>query len=229
MLRRKSLAIVLLSALGLTLAPKITAADDFAPPPWSRLHPNAVTAEWEFSAPANPTPPDGPLTNVLVKGSGTVPTSATITGGPAGLGWGVGDGDGGWFFPGAGDIRFTVDNVIDNEPVKHIWLQVTHTPGLGLAVDPLAGFNFGATGSLPGPVSTISHGPTSTIFFWDMFPNPPWEDFQLLVFGPGEIDQIVVDTISIPEPSSVVLCGIGLLTVGLVAQRRRRRGESLSR
>jgi hypothetical protein len=226
MFRRKSVAVCLLCAFALALATSITVADDFAPPPWSRLHPHAVTAEWEFSAPANPTAPDGPLTNVFFKGSGTVPTSAAITGSPAGLGWGPGDGDGGWFFPEGGDIHFTVDNVIDNEPVKHIWLQVTHTPGLGLAVDPLAGINFAATGSLPSPVMTIPHGPTSTIFFWDMFPNPPWEEFRLLVFGTGEIDQVVVDTISIPEPSSVVLCGIGLLTIGAVVHRRRRQATS---
>jgi hypothetical protein len=164
---------------------------------------------------------------VGAKGSGTVATSAIISGGPAGLGWGIGDGDGGWFFPDGGDIHFRVDNVIDNEPVKHIWLQVTHTPGLGLAVDPLTGFNFATTGSFPGAVSMIPHGPTSTIFYWDMFPNPPWEDFRLLVFGGGEIDQIVVDTISIPEPSSVVLCGIGLLSVAMIARRRRIRATAV--
>jgi hypothetical protein len=60
-----------------------------------------------------------------------------------------------------------------------------------------------------------------------MFPNPPWEDFRLLVFGGGEIDQIVVDTISIPEPSSVVLCGIGLLSVAMIARRRRIRATAV--
>jgi hypothetical protein len=220
MLRRKTLALLLLSALCLTLAPVIASADDFAPPPWDRGHPHAITAEWEFLTPANPLVPDG-FTNVFAKGGGSVVTTATIAG-PGGLGWGIGDGDGGWFFPGGGDIHFLVDNVIDTEPVKHIWLQVTHTPGLGLAVDPLAGVNVPATGSHPTPVSMIPHGPTSTIFFWDMFPNPPFEEFRLLVFGPGEIDQVFLDTISIPEPSSFVLCGIGLLVVGLVARRRRK-------
>lgn len=222
MLRRKMFSLVLFSAACLTLAPSIASADDFAPPPWFRGLPSAITAEWEFAAPVNPIAPDGPLTNVGIKGSGTAPGGTLATIGGPGIGWGIGDGDGGWFFPDAGDILFRVDNFIDVEPVKHIWLQVTHSPGLGLAVDPMAGFNFGATGSLPGAVSMIPVDAIHTIFAWDMFPNPPWEDFRLLTFGPGEIDQVVVDTISIPEPSTFVLCGIGIVAVGLVARRRRR-------
>lgn len=221
MLWRKMFSLVLFSAASLTLAPSIAAADDFAPPPWFRGLPSAITAEWEFDAPANPALPGGPLTNVFVKGTGGSPTDAVLTG-AAGLGWGPGDGDGGWFFPDGGDILFTVDNVVDIEPVKHIWLQVTHTPGLGLGLDPLFGINVGATGSTPSAISMTPVDAIHTIFTWDMFPNPPWETFRLLVFGGGEIDQVVVDTISIPEPSTFVLCGIGIVAVGLVARRRRR-------
>ena len=52
MIRRLLLALVLLVAVSATLASAL--ADDFAPPPWLRAHPNAVTAEWEFLTPANP-------------------------------------------------------------------------------------------------------------------------------------------------------------------------------
>lgn len=215
-------SLFLLCTLTLALGPTIVSADDFSPPPWDRAHPRAITAEWEFATPANPAPPAGPLTNVGTKGSGSVVTSALITGGPAGLGWGIGDGDGGWFFPGGGDILFTVDNVIDTEPVKHLKIQITHTPGLGLFLDPLGAANLGATGSIPGAVIELSEGVGHTSFVWNMFPNPPWEVFRLLVTGPGEIDQIVVDTISIPEPSSFVLGGIGLAIVGIAASKRRK-------
>ena len=68
---------VLLIALG--LSPALASADDFAPPPWSRSDPFALTAEWEFSTPANPTLADGGLTNVYTKGGGPVITDATIT------------------------------------------------------------------------------------------------------------------------------------------------------
>lgn len=222
MLLHKAVAGVLLVASWLACFTANAAADDFAPPPWDRAHPHAVTAEWEFFAPVNPLGPDGPLTNVGAKGSGSVASSATIVG-TGGLGWGIGDGDGGWFFPDGGSIRITLDNVIDTEPVKHLWLQVTHTPGLAIAVDPLFAFNASATGSTPTPPVMVPHGPTSTFFHWDMFPNPPWEEFTVLVFGTGEVDQVLVDTISIPEPSSFVLGAIGLLTLVFAARRRIRR------
>ena len=112
--------------------------------------------------------------------------------------------------------------MIDLEPVKHIWLQVTHTPGLGLAVDPLAAPNFGATGSLPGAVGSFVVDPIHTVFFWNMFPNPPWEDFRLLVVGPGEIDQIVVDT-AFPRAVDVCARRNRAAAPGCYVRRRRRR------
>jgi hypothetical protein len=221
MVRHKASAFLLCATSCLLLFPASVLADDFAPPPWDRSHPRAITAEWEFLTPDNPLGPDGPLTNVTTKGSGSVPSLASIVGSPAGFGWVVGDGDGGWYFTDGGSIHFTLDNILDHEPIKHIWLQVTHTPGLGLGLDPLAPINLGATGAFPGPVSMLPHGPGSTIFYWDMFPNPPWEEFRLVAIGNGVIDQVLIDTISIPEPSSFVLCGIGLVSLALILRRRR--------
>jgi hypothetical protein len=223
MFRRTSL--VLLSALFVALSPVATLADDFAPPPWDRSSPFAITAEWEFLTPANPAAPDGPLTNVGAKGSGSVLTSVDIFG-PSG--WGLSspdfDDDGGWFFPPVTDprgMRFRVDNVIDHEPIKHLWVQVTHSPGLTMFIDPMASFNLPATGSTPGPVLISVLSPINTLFQWDMFPNPPWEDFTLHVTGTGEIDQVVVDTIStgIPEPTTFVVYGLVLMAVGIAWRR----------
>ena len=116
-------------------------------------------------------------------------------------------------------IRIHMDNVTDLRPVKHLWVQVTHTPMLAVGLDPLGPFNMGATSSTPGPVTTISHGPTSTIFHWDMFPNPPWEDFRIVVFNGGEIDQVVVDTFSVPEPCGIALGAFALFLLGTGSRR----------
>jgi hypothetical protein len=193
-------------------------ADDFAPPPWPRAHPNAVTAEWEFFAPVNPLGPDGGLTNVGVKGTGPALTSATVVG-TGGLGWGAGDGDGAWFFPAGGSIDITMNNVVDLEPFKYIRVQVTHTPGLPIAIDPMPAANFGATGSVVvAPPVFVPVDPTHSLFIWDMSPNPPFEMFSVIVGGTGEVDQVVVDTISIPEPAS-----ISIVAIGALALLRRRR------
>ena len=138
--------------------------------------------------------------------------------------WG-GTSGGNWFFPGDGGIRFRVDNIIDHEPIKHLRVQVTSTPGMILFIDPLASFNFTATGSTPGlvlstsSIATGSFGPVEhTLFTWDMRPNPPWEDFTLWVRAPGEIREVVVDTIStaVPEPSTFVWYAVALVTMGVV-------------
>jgi hypothetical protein len=46
---------------------------------------------------------------------------------------------------------------------------------------------------------------------WDMHPDPPWEEFRMLGFGTGEIDRVVVDTISIPEPFTFEICTLALI------------------
>jgi hypothetical protein len=231
MSRTKLLSLVAFVCL---LAPSLASADDFAPPPWPRSHPHAITAEWEFTTPPpnNPGPPDGPLTD-LSNGGGTVPGGTHVDVFGPGIGWG-GTSGGNWFFPaggtGARGMRFWVDDVIDFEPFKHLRVQVTSTPGLGLSLDPMAGFNFTATGSTPGPVSVFSSpgtspfGPvTHTLFTWDMFPNPPWESFTLHVTPGtgGEIRQVVVDTISthLPEPGTFMVYGAIALCLGLVARK----------
>jgi hypothetical protein len=56
-----------------------------------------------------------------------------------------------------------------------------------------------------------------------MFPNPSWEQFDLLVGGDGRIGQVVIDTISIPEPSTVILAAIGLVGLAAFGWRRRKR------
>ena len=213
--RAKLLSFVLL------LVPTVASADDFSPPAWPRSDPFAVTAEWEFFTPANPATPDGPLTNVGTKGSGTAPGGTFVD--IAGGGWG-GTSGGNWFFPGPGEMHFRVDNVVDTRPIKFIQVQVTSTPGMALFLDPLAGFNFGATGTTYGPVSattipgTSSFGPVDyTVFTWNMYPNPPWEDFVLRIGGPGEIRQVVVDTLSaVPEASTIASFALVVLTMGMV-------------
>ncbi len=217
---------LLLAATSATLLVPPATADDFMPPSWNRADPFAVTAEWEFFTSANPLAPDGPLTNVGVKGSGTAPSGsfAHLTG-P--IGHIPHDGDGAWVssLPSF-DVHIELDNIVDTEPVKHLWLQLTHNPGNIISIDTLGTANALATGAVPDfPVITPIDS-THTLVTWNLFPNPPWEQFNFTVTQGGLdlplLDQIVLDTISVPEPSSIVLAVIGLAIVSLCVRRRRR-------
>lgn len=227
MSRSRIAVAALLAAACLSVSASACLADDFAPPPWAppgTPNPHAITAEWEFFTDTNPLAPDGALTD-LTFGSGLAPGgNYAFVDGPGGVIWGPGDGDGEWTFPMGGTIHIELDNVLDLEPVKHIWLQVTHSTGASIGLDTLAGFNFAATGSSPdGPVVT-PFDPTHTLITWNMFPNPPWEEFNLIVFEDGaSIDEVVLDTISIPEPSTLALCAVSLSALAFVSFRRRRR------
>ncbi len=222
LLIRKSAVAALLGVMCFVIVLSVAAvasADDFEPPPWDRTDPFALTAEWDFFTDDNPIVPDGGLTNVFGKGSGSAPggTFASILGPvpPDDPFWG----GNAWSFPDGGVIHIEMDNVIDLEPIKFLWLQVTHSPGTVLGLDPLPTFNSGVPSV---PVITpfdLSH----TLITWDLIPNPDWEEFDLLVLTPGDIDQIVLDTISVPEPSTFVMCVVGLLSLGFVVWRRRKR------
>jgi len=211
----------------MVLAPAIVSADDFAPPPWDRPsapNPFAITAEWEFLSSANPLAPDGPLTD-LTSGSGMVPggiSTAFILGDGSEF-WSIGDGDGMWSFPTTSTIHFELDNVLDTEPIKNIRMQITHSPGALVLVDPLSSFNLAGNGSTADIPDVSFFDATHTLITWNMFPNPPWEEFDLIIPPGTEIDQVLVDTVSVPEPTSLVLCSIGAMVIGAGAWQRRKR------
>ena len=224
-LRNVTIAAIV-SAIGLTVVP-VASADDFTPPPWSRDYTYAITAEWEFATTAailTAIVPDGPLTNVDAKASGTIGGGVSFASVSDGGVWEAGDGDGKWTFPDApGTIHFEVDNIVDFRPVKHMWVQVTHDPtppssGLGLVplaftFDNVVGFGVFQTPVIVEPLSDIH-----TRFRWDIYPNPDWEEFDLIVPEGIGIDQVVVDTISVPVPAALP---VGMVLLGGLAFLRR--------
>ncbi|MFN3165928.1 MAG: PEP-CTERM sorting domain-containing protein [Phycisphaeraceae bacterium] len=120
-----------------------------------------------------------------------------------------------------------VPNVIDNLPLKLIQVQITYSVPQGqqpgpsrveiVDADPFAGGFIDITAQ---QVFTPTGPNDPTVFYekWNgvIEPNPDWEVIQVEV--PGRLDQVVIDTISIPEPTSLALVGIGAL---VVARRRR--------
>jgi len=228
--RKQPLAIATSFALVAGFFCSSALADDLAPPPWRGAGPYWTYSEWLFPDPNSMPPADFTL-NVGdgVPPSGVSQPTATILG----MRWdpGTPDTGGGWMTidPGIpGLIQLEIPNWIDTEPIKHIRVQLTYINDGNN--DPFIDSISGQDGI--DPVLGVPEGPpvfTELEPFihwhwyqdWTMRPNPDWEIIQIVVPGDIFLHQIVVDTLSIPEPASFVLLAIGMAALSF------RRGVSV--
>ena len=130
---------------------------------------------------------------------------------------------------GQSGLVFNVPNGIDLEPVKYLRLQVTYSgqePGTRL---------FGFVGGVPGTsdgviVESVGRAPIAnpdvpqgmSYFYedWQIFPNPDWEQVVIDMFPGTFIDQVVIDTISIPEATTLGLIAVGLISITGIRRKR---------
>lgn len=224
-----------LFAAALTLAPAAY-ADDFNPPPWDRNDPFATSAEWDFVQ-----PPDDSNNNNFLGDEDWTPDGSEVPfndgNSPAvtklnfeeGIIW---DSELGGLVniqEGApAEIIITFDNIIDDRPIKNLRIRITGIAGSSIT-DPIANDlvrveGFDATDGLV-TAQRVSSGFTSLTgdpaFSWGqdwvLEPNPDSETIFIPINPNTAIEQIVVDAISIPEPSTLALLGLG----GLAMARRR--------
>jgi len=209
-------------------------ADDLNPPPW-RGGPLSVYAEWDWAQPpANWLfmPPDVFTTWSGTSDPGVGPNGETLYMGfnthaevdvTTNWVWDPGDGDGGLVpvVPGGAGIAFKVQNWVDLMPEKWLRIQVTYIDTLGFGMptmDQVIGYVEPAGTPYPGSfVGGSSQPPNYWYEDWMILPNPHWDYITLHVPEGTILDQVVIDTISIPAPATAALLGIGLL-----AARRRR-------
>ena len=198
---------------GLLLAASSVWADDLISPPW-RGDDGTTYEEWSFDTGANPATPE-----VWNNPYGT--PSAQITPHVYSDGWyaSVLGRDGVW-----GDLESVTIN-IDNrdEPLeyKEIWIQIAYY----LAPNNAPIVNVQGALPLGGETRQLeTYAPGSWYLqqsMWRIEPNP---DHEIIVITTGSmgmtIDQIVVDTICIPEPMTLGLFVVAGL--GLVRRRRDR-------
>jgi len=189
----------------LLLGSGVARADDLYPPPW-RGTPGTTFEMWEFSD-DNPTPPPD-----LVNNPYGMPSLHAWPG--TGQFWLDEWGDRQGMWPLSGTIEVTIPNRPEPYPYKDIWVQLTWAKQVETSTPVVWDMLSGVYGSL---VQEIVLGPAPTgswyhsIYQIHIEPNPASEIVK--IDGTLVVDELVIDTICVPEPSTLALLGFAALMI----------------
>ncbi len=214
---RKFVCVLILAALA---APVL--ADDFAPPPY-RNDPLWYYAEWDtfvlgdFSVGINPDFEDSqddsdPATYLY----NNFFTHLDFDG-PTGWNWAPPGGGG--IINEARDATFVANviNWVDLEPEKYLRVQMTFTDGGNGAPDITQVEGFGPV-SGGDPHQTFADPPMmvdANHFYQDfiIMPNPDWEQIEFFLPMGTSVDQLIIESVSVPEPATMSLIALGAIAI----------------
>ena len=194
-------------------------ADDLHPPPWQRFQSNTTSQEWVFNTP-NLGPPDG---NLFFNPNGTPSMQVNN---PSLVNWqstALGR-NGVWsIFPG-GILQFGIPNTPEaHDRFKEVWAQITWA-----STDPTGVVSlqpFGPLGSTVETIGTIGLGGGwfHSTFHYVLPFNPNFEYYQIINNSQSKllVDQVVLDSICVPEPATFVALGLGLASLAVLRRRRK--------
>ena len=198
-MRSMVIALVLTAAF-VTLA----LADDFMSPDW-RGDPLTVMVEWDFVNDFNPDPYNILPDQLVTVGDGGIHelgTAFTHAHASDTVIWG--DDGAAHTAELPGQIDFFLVNWIDEYEFKHIWIQLTFS-GLGVpfvsgVVGPNPDTNDWTDPTYGQLVYPIEVDPNHRLEYWLLIPNPDREHVYVDLPPFTTLEQIVIDTISTPEP-----------------------------
>jgi hypothetical protein len=209
----------LLLTVCLTFLPAAAKADDLNVPPWAG-DPGSTHQKWEFNTgPDTNPPPETDLDNpygdpvLTVLPSGNLPEDSYYEelAGRIGV----------WELDGAFVIE--IPNRPDPDPWKWLWIQLTWMPDAQSGVPQIIVEAEDAQAvpitdiELIDEVETPIGDPWHHItYVYEIWPNPAFE--TIYIGGSIFVDEIVIDTICIPEPATMGLLAFG----GLPLLRRKR-------
>jgi hypothetical protein len=191
------------------IVPALVFADDAAPAPW-RGAPNSVFAKFDLLSGPLPGPPA-----MFGYGGGypLAPLPPLVT--PP-------------ITTPAGELIYGIDlpNVIDPLPLKLIRIQYSWFGGTSfgghadtIAIHPIPGGTVTHVGGVPPAILDPLAGILHRYDDFEIRPNPDAERFEVR-FVMADPRWVIIDTISIPEPSSVALFAFGCFVLGSAVPRR---------
>jgi hypothetical protein len=204
-------AVAVLSASSAATA---VVTDEFSPPSW-RGQEGSTYQRWDFLTESTTPAPDASSNQFGTPALRVNPVGVWDQGGGSHLGiWGL-----------SGEIDVYIPNWPQIRPEKEILIQLTWKAGeadqspflpdmpiVGVAADV-----FGSMSMTRQDFSVGQDGWYQSVFDIHLWPNPTKE--WITVKGDILVDQLIIDTICIPEPGTILLLGTGLLTV--ISRRRR--------
>jgi len=123
-------------------------------------------------------------------------------------------------------FSMNIPNTPDPNRQKLIWIQVTYR---GDAASIWEAVGMGAGGGSWGPglaplVDSFTHndGWITDARWMVLAPNPPGEFIGVRWSGAGMVDQLIVETICVPEPTTWALLAAGAACLALASRRRGR-------